>query len=443
MFTRIHFLIQAIVLLFALMVAPLGFAKDWVYSVKPGDSIWKICERYAYYEPCWLELGEYNDMTSADRLAVGAQLRLPVEWLQLPVAAAHVTYFSGDVSVHDKKGKPKTLVRDMQLEVGDRLLVGEGQLDLRFSDGSTMSVSRQSEIVIDAVSAIKQTRQSTVEVSLPKGSATVRVPRAEPRNRFRVKTSSGVAAVRGTEFRVRNNEAQTLARSEVVEGRVGFRAQAVTVDIEEGFGALAEKGKAPSEPVKLLPPPQWVEQCEAPGMVEWYPIDNADYYLLDVYSPEEGGAQLVDSMQTSDSFNRFEQLDNGCYELALKGVRQGFYGYESRMPYCYEYEISAPEIKNAILEDKVLSLELFQMQYGESIEIELSESADFSSVSKTLVIQQETTEVNVGDANYMRARTLGRNGEFSDYSKVHTLGEDQPFAAVWGILAVIAAVLIL
>lgn len=421
-------------------------AKDWVYAVKPGDSVWTICEAYAYYDRCWLELGDYNGLANDELLSVGAQIRMPSEWLEMQLVAATVIYYSGEVSVFNSENKPKALSRRMEIDIGDRLLVGEGQLDLRFADGSTMKLSPQSEIVIDAVSAIKQSRQSSVEVSLPKGGAVIKVPRAEPRNRFRIRTASGIAAVRGTEFRVRNEAQATQTRSEVVEGLVGYEAQAVEVEVPEGFGVLAEQGKAPSKPVELLPAPQWVQQCEEPGMVEWYPLVGADAYLLDVYLPESEGAKRVASMEVEDTVFRFDELEDGCYELALKGVSQGFQGFESGHDFCYQYELAVPEIKSVTMIEETLHLELFPLQNSKAVHVELASERGFTKDVKRIKVDQVSSQISVDDAKqhrYIRVQAEGRAESFSEFSEVQAIEKDKSMSTLWGVAAAILALVLL
>ena len=437
--------IIALLLLLSIVARPTA-AKDWVYSVKPGDSLWAICEAYAYYDKCWLELGAYNGLADDQLLSIGAQIRMPVEWLEVPVIAAHVHYYTGDVQIFDDQNQIKQLSRELQIDVGDRLIVKEGQLNIRFSDGSTLKLSPHSEIVIDAVSAIKQTRQSSIEVSLPKGGATVQVPKSEPRNRFRVRTPSGVAAVRGTEFRVRNEAEQTQTRSEVVEGLVGYEAQSVSVDVAEGFGVLAEKGQPPSEPVQLLAAPDWVEQCEEPGVVEWHAVDNADYYLLEVYQPDAGGSQRIAEFDVRENYYRFESIEDGCYELTLKGVSQGFQGFDSYLDYCFEYHVPAPEIKSASLANGELALELFPLVNSNVVYVELSQESDFAGEVEKHTVEQESSTISVDegkDYRYVRVQSEGRGENLSEYSEASEIAEDRPFALIWGVLAVIAVLVVL
>lgn len=417
-------------------------AKEWSYSVKPGDSLWSICAAYAYYKDCWVDLGEYNNLKQGQVLAVGQLIQMPLEWLEVPIVAANVIYFSGDVAAVDANDNKKTLGLNTQIDVGDRLSVGDGQLSLKFADGSTMILGAQSEIVIDAVSAIKQTRQSTIEVSLPKGGATVKVLKTEPRNRFRIATPSGVAAVRGTEFRVRNSADQTLARSEVLEGLVGFEAQAKEVAVSQGFGVLAEQGSAPSDPVALLPAPKWIAHCDVAGMVEWHALDKADLYLLDVYRSAGSGEELVKQYEVSNNYKQFTDIEEGCYNLALKGVENGFYGYESRMPYCFEYQAPVPEIKSIVLGKKSLSVEMLSLVEGNTVELEFSDSADFSTVRDTKIIDQQASKYRVQNPEqyrYVRARSVSPNGKKSEFGAGQEVTEKNSYATVLGILAIIAA----
>lgn len=67
-----------------------------------------------------------------------------------------------------------------------------------------------------------------------------------------IQTPSAVAAVRGTEFRVGiEGENRQLALQEKLEGKVAFSASGSEVLVAQGFGSVAEFGKAPLPPVAL------------------------------------------------------------------------------------------------------------------------------------------------------------------------------------------------
>lgn len=423
-----------------------GEQSSWSYTMRPGDTLWSVCTRFSYYENCWRELGSYNKISKDKTIAVGQRIEMPVSWLQAPLVSASVRHLSGPLTVIRDNAELNTISVGDVIQIGDRLLLADGELVIEFSDGSLLTLSPNSELIVDAITAIKQTRQSDIQVSLPTGSAKIRVKRTEPRNRFRVRTTTGVAAVRGTEFRVRNDETSPVTRTEVLEGSVDYSASGAVVELDSGFATLAEYGEPPIEPVALLDSPAWLPQCNIPSLVEWEALAGADYYLLDLL--EEGDAQggeaidrVLSRHRTEKNYYEFSGVAPGCYRLRVKGVQNGFIGLESERRYCVPDSLDQPLVSLAQLDKhSVLSVEFDPVIGAESYVLEFSKTADFSRVSQTIVVDEAglTQRVDQVPAEYgfVRARAVSETAasSYSDTQAVKHLGDN---GVVWTVIGII------
>jgi len=427
-----------------LFVTSAVHAEDWRYSFKEGDTLWSICKTHAYYNDCWKELGVYNNIDVDTAIPIGTKIRIPLPWLNKKIVAGKVVFFSGQAMASDKAGQEKTLKQNMEIDIGDKLRVKQGQMTIEFADGSTLTMLPDSSITVDAVSAVKQTRQTTVEISLPTGGAVVKVPKKEPRNRFRVITPSGVAAVRGTEFRVRNaviasdqqanenNQAPSEqsvveTRSEILEGVVAYTSDSKEVAINEGFGLLAKQGESLPEPVQLLPAPEWVANCEVPEIVEWYTLKGADYYVLEAFKKTDKGTKRILSEKVQKTYYRFNEIEDGCYELTLKGVENQFYGLESSREFCYTTVVPKPEIKFATQDKESLSMAVVDTPEHTQYVVEFANNEAFDKVLSVKTVEQAElslllSEIN-GDkqARYVRVKAINAKGVASDYSDIEAI----------------------
>lgn len=445
---HISILRRFVVLFFALQVSVLSWAEtqDWSYTFRPGDSIWAVCKKFSYYEKCWQELADYNNINKADRISVGTRIKMPLSWLQAPLEAARIVSASGVIKIiRDSKVVELPEVGTV-LEIGDRVELGEGALVLAFADGSQLVLEPNSELIIDAVSAIKQTRQSEIQVSLPKGSARVSVKQASPPNIFRVRTSTGIAAVRGTTFRVRNDAADPVTRTEVLEGIVDYSAQSKTVSLDQGFGTLIEQGRPPSDPVELLPAPDWLPQCPIPNLVEWVALTDADAYLLEVLEDRGEASQTLARYSVDKSFYEFTDLEDGCYQLRVLGIENGFYGLDSMRNFCYEAYLAEPVIKLAQLSDDQLYLQLSPVNGASHYVVEFSDSKDFATIATSHEIAQPEAIVQIDESSaYLYARAKAKSGDTleSSVSPTTAVAQEQESNLIWVILSVLAAIAIL
>ncbi len=400
-------------------------SNNWSYTMRPGDTLWSVCNQFSYYENCWRELAAYNNIPREETIAIGKRIEMPLSWLQAPVMSATIRHLSGALAVIRENRELTALAEGDELQIGDRLLLADGELVIEFVDGSLLTLAPESELIIDSMSAIKQTRQSDVQVSLPTGSAKVRVKRSEPRNNFRVRTTTGVAAVRGTEFRVRNDSIQPVTRTEVLEGNVDYEASGAVVNIDSGYATLAKYGEQPIEPVELLDAPVWLPQCNIPALVEWEHVEGADHYLLELLeeTASDGNSvqhdRVISRHRSEKSYYEFSGVEPGCYRLRVLGVQNGFVGLESDRQYCVPDELSEPLITFAMLEKKrTVSVELEPVIGADSYVLEFSSTADFSSVSDSVTVKElaHSQEIDQAPSNYayVRARAISESAASSN-----------------------------
>lgn len=151
-----------------------------------------------------------------------------------------------------RPGKPKD-----PLYRGNRVSTeASSAADVTFRDESQVKLGERTLVVIlgDVKSAAKK-EETAVSTSLLTGNLRAFMsPRAAP---LEVRTpSSKVNVVAGAEAQVSTDEKKT-ARLAVYQGTSTLAAAGVKRDVNQGFGAKAELGKAPTVPRPLPPAPTW------------------------------------------------------------------------------------------------------------------------------------------------------------------------------------------
>ena len=437
---------------FCMSIVPLSQASDWQYTMRPGDTLWSVCRQFSENPNCWRELPAYNEVVDPASLSVGAVVKMPVEWLKQAPVAARVIYVMGDVSYAAKGQAEAGVLVNQSLNIGTKLQVGNGSVTLQFGDGSLLTMGADSELVIDAVSAFKQNKSNTVEVSLPKGEATVSVPKRSPRTQFKVTTPASVAAVRGTKFRVRADGQSVTTTNEVLEGVVGVtsandRVSHASTELAAGYGVRATKDQPLPAPKAIPPAPPFDLSCTDPGYVAWQSLPDVYQYKLVLMEDDTSVDRVLETQWITATNHTFEDLEEGCYQVSVNGIDvEGFNGLESRRRLCYEAVPQPPIIVETRLKRNTLSIDWNDVELAKSYRVEVSETSDFASLIDDEQVQQSNYSSQLPPGNdtvYVRVRSIAESGSEGFASESAVVEAKNSKGLLTAIVAAILAIAIL
>ena len=320
---------QIITLLLLLAVSLPGLVKAeeeyWEYTFRPGDSIWKIAEKYTTSVNNWVEIQELNKISQGPdrRIPPGTRIVIPISMLKLQPTPAIVIAVSGAASLVRANGEKQTLETGTKLYSGDRVLTADEQsLRIQFADKSELQVLPNSTVVLDKLSHHKHTGMVDTRIRLNSGSVNTWVEKLKPDSRYEIKTPAAVTAVRGTAYRL--SSTPQISRTMVTEGNVGVAAGDTEKIVMDGYGIVAEIGKPLPEPVKLLPPPEISDNLSRDRselMVSWIKLEGAKNYRYQLATDEKFNRVIVDS-STEDNTIEINDLEPGRYYLLVRGVDQ-------------------------------------------------------------------------------------------------------------------------
>ena len=180
-------------------------AEDWIYTTRPGDTLWDISQKYLKSVNYWSRLQQLNNVDVAKQLAPGTKLRMPLSWLKSFAAPANLVSYSGEVQLRTAGTDSALAVSGKQkINIGDTLITSNnGSALIQFADGSTLLLQKNSEVKFNTLSSFGDTGMVDTQLRLQQGRIETRVkPLRNPDSRFEITTPAAVAAVRGTEFRV-------------------------------------------------------------------------------------------------------------------------------------------------------------------------------------------------------------------------------------------------
>lgn len=309
-------------------------ADDVAHRVQPGENPWTISARYLRSMALWPRLVQYNRIADALHIAPGTVMRIPQEWLALQGVPARVLAVEGAVSWNDAKG------RQGQLKAGDNVPEGailrtgaQDSLSLGLVDNSRVLVKGDSEVKLEsnAERALGKTR--SIQLDLRHGAVENEVEkRSSSGGRFEIRTPAGIAAVRGTSFRVAASATRTS--TEVLEGSVALQNRVGALDVAAGFASSFAPNSAPEPGRPLLLPP---ELTQLPPKVERVPTDlpipalaGASAYRTQIATDESFTALLFDQI-TPEPVARVRDLPDGEYRVRVRGIdTAGFEGFDAR-----------------------------------------------------------------------------------------------------------------
>ncbi|CAM5378752.1 FecR domain-containing protein [Thauera mechernichensis] len=231
-----------------------ALAQDFIYVVRPGDNPWNITERYLKSIDYWPRIQDYNRILEPTAIQPGTLLRIPVGWMRARQDTARVIDVHGSVE-HRRGSTVEPVVAGMELTAGATIHSGDdGSLTIEFADGSRSRVGNNAELRVGQVQRLNASGAQQVGIELKRGQIeSVVTPARKAGGRYTIETPAAVAAVRGTDFRVRTDGTAMLA--ETLEGEIALRNRRGETRLRAGTGTQATRSTAPAPAQRLLSAP--------------------------------------------------------------------------------------------------------------------------------------------------------------------------------------------
>lgn len=388
------------------LVSGLSYAKDWVYTVKPGDTLWDLCLNYTTHKNCWLEVGAYNGVGYPPSLAPGTRIRFPVPWLKAQPAPAAITFVAGNVQVIQPSGEKKQALVNDVLAMGSAVVVAEqATATLQFADGATLILESNSHIEMNLLTQHQHTGMVNTQLNLLSGAAKSRVPKRQPRSNFSVSTPSAIAAVRGTDFRISASEG--IMRGEVFEGLVNIAKEKNTVsankktsaltynsiDLAKNYGVFVKKGEPLTKPIKLLGPVAGLTNethVSLPYTLTWQPLAKAVNYKIELLAQNKTEEVFVSHYQKETQW-RLPIDQNQCFTVRISAIDQfDLQGMPATRDMCASQPLSA--VQKLTLNKRLLNWQ--PLVGAKSYRIEASANESFESPEVIAQTTQTFYELN-------------------------------------------------
>lgn len=292
---------------------------EHVHLTAPGDTLIGLGRRYLVDPAQWPQLARINRVRDPRRLPIGAGLRIPLRLMRTEPVPAAVLAASGGV-----RSGSAAVAAGQSLPEGSELATdAEGQVTVRLVDGTWLRLRAGGRLRIDESRRLPAADAVRSGVRLDQGRVEVQAqPTRGGQPGFRINTPQGVLAVRGTEFRVAAEAAQT--RGEVLEGVVDVAGRGGAGQrVGAGYGTVVDAAGRVATPLALLPAP---DIAGLPALHErplvrlaLPPVPGAAGYRVQVARDERFDELLADVRSATPEL-RIAGLADGRYPMRLRAV---------------------------------------------------------------------------------------------------------------------------
>lgn len=303
------------------------FAHEWVYTTRPGDTLWDLTEKHLTNVGYTTHVQRLNNIKNPEHIPAGTRIKFPISWLKVQPETARIVFASGAGNLVDgEDNSEKSLAVDLELKTHDVLKTDAGgSAIIEFADGSRLTVRENTTVEMDTLSAYGTTGMVDTRVRLTEGRVKADVMAATGAgSRYEIQTRAAVTAVRGTEFRV--SAFGEIGRTETLEGTVGVAGEAAkdALAVPAGFGIVAKVGEVPEAPRELLGEPD-VSGLPAivekdPAIFEWPLQDGAKGYRVQIAANDSFNELLLDTVTDEAKIKRVGFDKDGDFFMRLRGV---------------------------------------------------------------------------------------------------------------------------
>lgn len=426
----VYRLVISLLFLFLVNTPTYAAESEWVYATRPGDTLWDISKKYLKSANYWSRLQEYNNVNVAKRLAPGTRLRAPLKWLKVSASPAIVFSSNGNVTYATADREKNAPLKPKQaLNIGDKVITGNtGSALIQLADGSTLLVLRNSQVIFNTLSFFEQTGMVDTQLRLQKGRVETTVkPLRNKGSRFEITTPAAVAAVRGTQFRVGFEPGSKLMASEVVEGAVNVNAQNTGQDVASGFGTIAEQGKTPQTPVKLLSAPE-LDKLKSkirrlPYTFNWSELKGAINYRVQIASAKSPGSVYIETLSSETQYT-LTAIEDSDYNISVRGIdKNTLEGFNASHIFTVDTHFPASileqPVNNSTLSSPPFVFSWSKVDRAINYRLQIATDVEFSQLIIDKTISENTTTLNDdidGGKYFWRIATIDKQGDIGKYS---------------------------
>jgi hypothetical protein len=228
-------------------------------TVKPGDTLWSISQRYLKDPQQWAEILRYNKLPNSDPTVAlpGMNLRVPVALIKEELRAATLVEKRNEVKFRRKESpdwrdaqQRMTLYRDDGLQT-----LRNSQAQVRFENGELLSLDQNSMAIL------RPRSRGDADLDLQRGQI------ATARSRVVTRSARIVPQTPDTQYTATVGDDMST-RVSVLTGRTEVEGAGKKVMVKEGFQTVVALDQAPAPPSEIPDLPGFTARFQQLALVE-------------------------------------------------------------------------------------------------------------------------------------------------------------------------------
>jgi LysM repeat protein len=266
----------------------------WQYKVKLGDTLTRIQTQLLNEHYTWNDITRFNHIMNPASVKPGTDLSIPITWLQHQPLPANVLSVTGVAFLKKQLTNKQThLFDNASIHVGDEIFTDKGSVLVQFADKSVIRIDQNSHVIFNKLTSFGASGMTDTQMRLETGHISTHVTPLKQGSEYIIETPSAIAAVRGTQFRLTAEDADTT-RLEVTKGTVAFtpnpkspqRPPENYIPVKAGYGiTLNPRG---TSPLRKLPPlviamSTQIKADKFPISLQWQKISHITRYHYRLY----------------------------------------------------------------------------------------------------------------------------------------------------------------
>lgn len=396
---------------------------EYLYTVQPGDNLSTFSQNILDTTKRWPEVARYNKLKDPQVIMPGQVLHIQLPWLKNYPAEARIVSLTGVVTLNGQPAK----VGDM-VAVGARLETAAGaSVRLSLPDGSTLNALEQTQLEAKELSKKQQEGYYNTVFRLVTGRLdAIKKKYPDGQAPLSIEGMHGTIGVRGTHFRMGQEQGDTLA--EIEQGLVSFgdEALAPSIALTVAQGSVGDGVHVPVM-IPLLPAPQFPDMSQdfPPAAVQFSmpAMQGAKGYRGEL-SADAGFAQMLAPVRADGDLIKISGLAEGEYWLRLRAVDEhGLQGMTATTRFIVKQHAAAPAMKIAL---KPTSLSFagnrlrvdWQGEPGLNYQCQMSASHNYDFPLVDIVVKNTELSIPtpVQGRYYVRVRGINAEGVKGDWS---------------------------
>ncbi|PID71422.1 MAG: hypothetical protein CSB34_07485 [Desulfobulbus propionicus] len=398
--------------------------------VEQGTNLIHLARDYCHTRQDWKTIARVNKLKPPYLIIEQTELLVPLSLLKVTALQAQIASVHGDVTKSTSKGTFLQVKKGTTLRTGDTLKTSRDSFaHVIFPDHRYLRLEPRSTLTIDYMVKLSDDK---IKIGYTLNSGRVLntlLESLQPNDSHIIRTPTAITGVRGTEYRIKVENAQQ-STVETLNGKVRVAAAGKAITLHKNQGTRVQEGAPPAPPKVLLAPPEDLPTKDyyrtLPAVIPAPAYDRAKQLRLRITGDDKGINTIKELYAAPDTNFILDRVEDGTYFSFLTALdKEGFEGAPSGPhPFRVRTTPSAPLIatpaNDFISWDQQVEIGWLKEEQARQFHYQLATDREFTTVIAEDTLSQPglTTTKLVPGQYFFRVQAIAEDEFESLYSPV-------------------------